>query len=130
MESLPPFAVAEPSFPLRALAIAVSRAPLGGVRETLLATLICTRLAAAAHGHAALPTPLRVERAAAARHWMGALTLPAPVRGALGQLLDATAKEDAAALGVSLSKVIDVTAPHLDRKARSELDRLVRSLET
>ncbi len=104
MEALPPYALTEPIFPLRALAVATSRAPLGGVRESLMATLV------------------------AARHWMGALTLGATLRAALGQLLDATVRDDAPAVAAALANVTEVTAPHLDRKARSELDRLTRSI--
>ncbi|MBA4071116.1 MAG: hypothetical protein C0497_04650 [Gemmatimonas sp.] len=96
------------------------------MRESLMATLVAARLADAAHGPGALPAPLRAERAASARHWMGALTLAAPLRGALGRLLDATAGNDAQAVATALSNVTEVTAPFLDRKARSELDRLTR----
>jgi len=126
MEALPPYALTEPAFPLRALAVASSRAPLGGAREALMATLVAARLAAAVHGPAALPAPLRAERAGAARHWMGALTLAAPLRAALGRLLDASVRGDAATVAAALADVTEVTAPHLDRKARSELDRLTR----
>jgi hypothetical protein len=59
---------------------------------------------------------------------MGALTLPAAVRGALLQLVDASAMDAPDALVAALGKVTEVTAPHLDRKARSELDRLAREL--
>jgi len=128
MEAQPPYALTEPVFPLRALAVATSRAPLGGVRESLMAALVAARLAAVSHGPAALSALLRAERAVAARHWMGALTLPAPLRAALGQLLDATVRDDAPALAAALSNVTEVTAPFLDRKARSELDRLTRSI--
>ena len=127
-EALPPFALAEPVFPLRALAIAAARAPLGGAREALLATLVAARLAAGAYGPSALPAALRSERATAARHWMGALNLPAPVRSAVAQLLEATGGGDAVAMRTALGKVTEVTAPHLDRKARSELDRLARAI--
>jgi len=126
MEALPPYALTEPVFPLRALAVATSRAPLGGAREALMATLVAARLAAALRAPVALPAPLRAERAGAARHWMGALTLAAPLRAALGQLLDATVRDDAPAVAAALANVTEVTAPHLDRKARSELDRLTR----
>jgi len=130
MIAAPSFALAEPTFPLRALAIATSKAPLGGVREALLATLVGARLAAGARGPAALPPPLRAERALAARHWLGALTLAAPVRTAILQLLDASVLGQPAALASALANVTAVTAPHLDAKARSELDRLSRSLDT
>jgi hypothetical protein len=51
------------------------------------------------------------------------------LRTALGRLLDATVTGDAPALAAALVNVTEVTAPHLDRKARSELDRLARSID-
>jgi hypothetical protein len=59
---------------------------------------------------------------------MGALSIPAALRSALGELLDATARDDAQALAAAVAKVTEVTAPHLDRKARSEMDRLARRI--
>ncbi len=93
-----------------------------------MATLVATRLAAAAQGPAELTESLRAERAAAARHWMGALSLPSALRTALGQLLEASVRGDRLALASALTSVTEVTAPHLDRKARSEMDRLARRL--
>ncbi|MBM3907975.1 MAG: hypothetical protein FJ363_07840 [Gemmatimonadetes bacterium] len=127
-DPLPSYALAEPVFGLRSLAVAASRAPLGGPREALLATLVGARLAIGAHGAGALERSLREERAVAARHWMGALSLPSVLRSALGELLDATTRDDSPALAAALAKVTEVTAPHLDRKARSEMDRLARRI--
>jgi hypothetical protein len=124
----PLYALAEPVFPLRALAVAASRAPLGGAREALMATLVAARLAAVAAGPDALHEVLRADRAAAARHWLGALSLPAGLRAALAQLLDATVGGDGRTLEAALANVTEVTAPHLDRKSRSELDRLARQV--
>jgi hypothetical protein len=128
MAPLPPYAVGAPEFPLRGLSVAVSRAPLGGAREALLATLVGVHVAVTACGAPTLGAELRRDRVAAARHWMGALPLPTALRGALFELLDAAAHGDASALAQALFKVTEVTAPHLDRKARSEMDRLARRL--
>lgn len=128
MNATPPFAVPLPLFPLRALSAAAALAPLGGAREALTAGLVAARLAAVAHGPGALPAALRGARAVAARHWMGALTLPVSVRGALIQLVEASVRGEPAALSAALAKVTEVTAPHLDRKARLELDRLVQDI--
>jgi hypothetical protein len=124
----PLYALAERVFPLRALAVAASRAPLGGAREALMATLVAARLAAVATGPDALHEVLRADRAAAARHWLGALSLPATLRAALAQLLDATVGGEGRALAAALANVTEVTAHHLDRKSRSELDRLARQV--
>ncbi len=93
-----------------------------------MAALVGARLAAVAHGPAALPLALRTERAGAARHWLGALSLAAPVRAALTRLMEATMRDEPTALGAALGNVIEVTAPHLDRKSRLELERLVRTI--
>ncbi|MFI5309970.1 MAG: hypothetical protein ACHQQ3_01955 [Gemmatimonadales bacterium] len=119
-----PFALAAPAFPFRALAALAARAPLGGARETALATLAAARLAAGAAPPVLLSLPLRVARADAARLWLTSVALPAAVRSAIVRLVDATAQDDSRAIAGALAKVTDVTAAHLDRGARSELDRL------
>jgi hypothetical protein len=119
-----PFALAAPEFPFRALAALAGRAPLGGPRETALATLAAVRLAVAAAPPLPLAAPLRAMRAEAARLWLSSLALPGPVRAAILRLVDASVADDRRALFAAVAKVTDVTAPHLDRGARSELDRL------
>jgi hypothetical protein len=100
------------------------RSALGGPRETALATLIAARLALSAASPATLSAGVRGARVEAARLWMSSVTLPAAVRAALVKLVVATAGDDHGVIAAALSKVIDVTAPLLDRAARSELDRL------
>ncbi|HLA90221.1 MAG TPA: hypothetical protein VJL28_07325 [Gemmatimonadaceae bacterium] len=119
-----PYALAAPVFPFRALAALAGRAPLGGPRETALATLVAARLAAGATPPALLAPPARAARAEAARLWLTSIALPAAVRGALLRLADASGTDDLRAIAVALARVTEVTAPHLDRGARSELDRL------
>jgi len=89
---------------------------------------VAARLARDLVGPHALPAAQRAERAAAARQWMGALALATGLRTALLQLVDATAGLDPAAVHSALGKVTEVTAPHLDSKARSELGFLSREL--
>jgi hypothetical protein len=120
----PPYALTAPTFAFRALASLAARAALGGARETALATLIAARLASGAAPPVALAPPLRVARADGARLWLSSVALPAPVRAAIGKLVDASAGNDDRMILASLAKVTDVTAPMLTRGARSELDRL------
>lgn len=120
----PPYALSAPGFAFRSLASLAAKAALGGPRETALATLIAARLAAGAAPPLTLAPPLRVARADAARVWLSSVAVPAPVRAAIGKLVDASAGNDARAIAASLAKVTDVTAPLLTRGARSELDRL------
>jgi hypothetical protein len=120
----PPYTLTAPAFAFRALTSLAARAALGGPRETALATLIAARLAAGAAPPISLAPPLRAARADAARAWLSSVALPAPVRAAIGKLVDSSAGNDDRLILSSLAKVTDVTAPLLTRGARSELDRL------
>lgn len=124
----PPWTVSAPQFAFRALAQAAAKAPLGGAREALGAVLVAARLAQGHTPGRALPLPLLTERAAAARHWLGALALPAGLRSALLQLVDASGQGNDAGVRLGIQNVTEVTAPLLDRKARLELDALARQL--
>ncbi|HEV8409019.1 MAG TPA: hypothetical protein VGQ30_00835 [Gemmatimonadaceae bacterium] len=125
----PPYTLTAPAFAFRALASLAAKAALGGPRETALATLIAARLAAGAAPPLTLAPPLRAARADAARVWLTSVAVPAPVRAAIGKLIDATAGNDTRAIGATLAKVTDVTAPLLSKGARSELDRLAARFE-
>src|SRR6185437_5255316 len=111
----PPFTLAAPTFAFRSLATLAARAALGGPRETALATLIAARLVAGAAPPVALAPPLRAARADAARVWLSSVTLPAPVRAAIGKLVDASTGNDDRTIVASLAKVTDVTAPMLTK---------------
>ncbi len=119
-----PYALATALFPFRALAALAAKAPLGGARESVLAALIASRLAVAAVAPVSLPTAARKKRADAARTLLTAVSLPAPVRTAVGRLVDLSASDDLAAIASGVRKVTEVTAPFLDKHARLELDRL------
>lgn len=124
-----PYALTAPAFLFRALAGLAAKAPLGGARESALATLVAVRLAVAAVEPAMLPAPARRKRADAARRWLSAVALPAPVRSTVGRLVDLSASENVHAIAAGVAKVTEVTAPYLNRNARSELDRLAARLE-
>jgi hypothetical protein len=123
-EHLPPYAPSRARFPCPRLLGLAARATLGGAREALLGAVMAARLAEALR----LPYPVergvRAARAESARLWLGALTLPARTRTALLRAFASTAGDDAAAAADALAHVTEVTAPHLDRGARSELLRL------
>jgi hypothetical protein len=129
---LPPqsFALATPVFPFRALAALAAKAPLGGARETALATLIASRLVAGTLAPVVLSAPARRKRADAAKLWLSAVALPAPVRTAVGRLVDLSASDDPEAIVAGIANVTEVTAPYLDRHARLELERLAARLGT
>jgi hypothetical protein len=123
-----PYALATPAFRFKALALAAGRASLGGPRETALAVLIGARLAAATTGPGALAVDVRAARAEAARAWLGTIAVPAVTKLAVSRLIEFTARNDPAGLAAAVAKVTDVTAPLLDRAARSELDQLAATL--
>lgn len=124
VHSPPPYAVGSSEFPFKGFAALVGRAPLGGPREAVLATLMAARLADAAAQPLALPVVLRAARAESARLWFSSVALPVAVKPALLKLVDASASTDLRLLGAALARVMEVTAPHLDRAARLELERL------
>jgi hypothetical protein len=125
-----PYALPAPGFRFRALAQVAGRAPLGGPRETAIATLVAARLAAATLHAPGISTAQRTARADAARSWIGTVALGPVPKVALTRLVETTAQGDRNAVAAALSKVTDVTAPYLDKAARSELDSLAAALRT
>lgn len=122
------YALVAPAFRFKALASAAGRATLGGPRETALAVLIGARLASAVAGPGSLALDLRAGRADAARAWLGTIAVPAVTKVAVSRLIETTGRNDAAAVAAALIKVIEVTAPYLDRASRSELEQLAAAL--
>ncbi len=123
-----PFAPPRALFPFPGLVAAASRAALGGPREALMGALMVMRLA---HGRR-LPHPLTIDarrlRAEQAKGWLTAVNLPPKTRTAVQRGLAASAQGDRTVMAEVLLAVMDVTAPHLDRVARSELQRLAEAL--
>jgi hypothetical protein len=124
----PPYALSSTTFRFAALAALAGRAPLGGQREVALATYVVARLAQDVLPEKGLTQPTRVERAGHARSWLSTLALPAPIRPALANLVDASGS-DRAAVSPALRSVMAVTADFLDSAARLELDQLAAVLE-
>lgn len=124
----PPFAVPAVAFRFPALAALAGRLPVGSGREAALAALLVARLAAGMVPDARLARPIRAQRAAAARQWLPSMCPDVRVRAACTTLAAATAEDDPSPVGKALVRVIEVTAPHLDSAARSELSALARSL--
>ena len=127
-DASPPFAPARATFPCPALMAAAARAPLGGVRESLLGDVMAVRLASAMRPPFPVAAVARAQRAEAARVWLGALTVPAKTRTVLLRAFAASAGNDLSQVADSIAQVTEVTAPHLDRGARSELVRLIEGL--
>ncbi|MDH5234613.1 MAG: hypothetical protein OEW77_06605 [Gemmatimonadota bacterium] len=127
-DASPPFAPVRAGFPCPALLSAAARAPLGGARESLLGGVMAVRLNMGLRPPFPLPPSARAARAAAARSWLGALTIPAKTRAALHRAFAASTGTDLAVAADALAQVTEVTSAHLDRGARSELVRLIEGL--
>lgn len=87
------------------------------------------RLATGMREPHSLPLEARRLRASGVRGWLTALAVPTKLRSALQKALSVSAEEDRAAMAAALEGVIDLTAPHMDRVARSELAQLVAELQ-
>ncbi len=116
-------------FRFRALAGLAGRRPLGGDREVAVAAFVAARLASAALLAVPLPPEARTARAAGARAWLAAVAVPAPARGPLARVIDASGRDDRAALGAAVRALIDAASRCLDGAARRELDALVKDLD-
>ena len=123
----PPYSLTPTAFRFTALASLAGRAPLGGRREIALAVYLAARLAQDALPDRDLSKAARAERAGHAKQWLASLALPAPVRPALVDLIDASGKERAD-VARELKAAIPIVAESLDRLARAELAELFAAL--
>ncbi|HWE43674.1 MAG TPA: hypothetical protein VG432_14305 [Gemmatimonadaceae bacterium] len=128
MSFAPPYALAPTTFRFRALAALAGRAPLGGGRETALASYVVARLAAGCLAGSALPLEDRTNRAAAARTWLASLALPVPVRAPLVKVIESTRHDSRPAVAVALVTAADIAASYLDDPAVAELRALAAQL--
>lgn len=124
----PPYALTSPVFPLRALTAQLGRAPLGGPRESALACLTTARLALGLLPPLLLRADVRRARAAAARPWLLTLAIPASARDAALRVVDASARDDTAAVAVALRSLATACEAVLDAAAGAELETLARRL--
>ena len=125
----PPYGLGAPPFRFPALAALAGRGQIGGDREIALAAFALARLVVGVLPPTPLSAPARSARAAAARAWMAAISLPPAVRAPFTRLADATALNDSAALASALRATITAAASALDPAARAELDALVAEVE-
>ncbi|HET6679727.1 MAG TPA: hypothetical protein VFG84_00880 [Gemmatimonadaceae bacterium] len=127
MPPQPPYALAAIEVRFRALSTLAGRSPLGGGREHVLVALMAARLAADVE---LLSPGAREARAAGARAWLTAVTLPATLRVPFRRLLDACVGDDREALRAAFIDVSDVAHPHLDGRSRLEMRDVARALES
>src|SRR5687768_16369018 len=121
---LPPYALEPTAFAFPAHATLAGRAPLGGPREAALACFLVARVVGEfADGHRLAADQQRA-RVQGVKQWLGSAALPAPLKGALTRLVEATVSEDREVAKSALDSVIAVTANQIDPGARLELSRL------
>jgi hypothetical protein len=126
--AVPPFSLDAPAFRFRALAALAGRAPLGGEREMALATLMAVRLAEGMLPGAALSAMARQSRAAGARVWLSAMTLPAASRIPLARVVEASEGESRGAAAEALAAYAGIANPMLDPGSRAEITDLLATL--
>ena len=119
----PPYAVPATSFRFAALATLAGKAPLGGRREVALAVYLAARLADDTLPERGISPESRGERATHAKSWLSSMALPAPVRSAIGKLIDATTVGPVA-VATALPTLVAASSSYLDAGGRAELDRL------
>jgi hypothetical protein len=117
-------------FRFRALAGLAGRRQLGGDREVAVAAFVAARLASAALFQVPLPAEVRTARATGARAWLAAVAVPAPTRGPLVRVIDASGRADRADLGAAVRALIDAAGRCLDGAARREMDALAKELDS
>ena len=128
MSFAPTYALDPTTFRFRALAALAGRAPLGGGRETALATFVVARLAVGCLPTSPIPIEDRGTRASAARTWIASLALPVPVRAPLVKVIESTRQENRGAVAAALVTAADVAASYLDGPALAELRALAAEL--
>ncbi|HEX9483853.1 MAG TPA: hypothetical protein VF929_04705 [Gemmatimonadaceae bacterium] len=127
--TLPPYALASPTFRFRHLANLAGRAQIGGAREVALACFVAARLAADAGNGAEEGASGRTTRSTAARAWLGTLTLPTPVRSSAARCAESSAGGRTGTLARELTGLMQAAAAYLDAPARHELEVLAASLK-
>lgn len=93
-----------------------------------MGTLLAARLASGMLGPTAVTAAVRGTRAEGVRHWLGTIAIPQVPKVAITKLVELTAAGEPGQVATALAKVTEVTAPYLDRAARSELDSLAAAL--
>jgi hypothetical protein len=127
--TLPPYALSAQVFRFRALAALAGRRPLGGDREVAVAAFVAARLVVGAGMADPLPAEVRASRVVGARAWLAAVAVPTATRGPLVRVIEATGRDDPAALGAALRVFIDAASRYLDAASRRELESLAQALE-
>ena len=126
--TLPPYALAAPSFRFRHLANLAGRAPIGGAREVALACFVAARLAGECMHEIGEEQDARAVRCAGAKAWLGTLALPAAIRTAVSKCADLSVDGQATAVSKEVAALALAAATYLDSQSRGELDVLAVAL--
>ena len=93
-----------------------------------LASFVVARLAAERVDGSDEERPQRAARSLAAKGWLGTLSLPQPVRGAVTRCADLSVDGERASLSRDIRDLMVAAASYLDARSRNELEALARSL--
>jgi hypothetical protein len=126
----PRFALATPHFRFRALAAFAGRASIGGDREIAMACLVAGRLVATMLAPFRFSSSDTRTRSAAAKQWMGSLSLPAPVRAPLTQVADAVSAGNPASVATAIEKLVAVVSGKIDDASVGEMRTLATDVTT
>jgi hypothetical protein len=125
---LPPYALATPTFRLKALASHAGRASLGGDREVALACFVSARLVVGMLPPLSIAPADSAIRAAAAKQWLASLMVPTSTRAAATATMDAVAENDFRAAANGIKMLIDAGGTHIDPASTAELTELLNEL--
>ncbi|MEP6733614.1 MAG: hypothetical protein ABJE10_23410 [bacterium] len=128
--TLPPYALAAPSFHFRHLAILAGRAPIGGAREVALACFVAARLANECTHEVGEDRDARVARCAGAKAWLGTLALPAAIRTPVIRCCELSVEGGAAQVGKEIVALSAAATSYLDAASRAELAVLSSALRS
>jgi hypothetical protein len=124
----PPFALATPTFPFRALASHAGRAALGGDREVLLACFAIARLAAGMLPPYMLAPGDAATRIASTRQWLASLALSAAARTAAAGAVEAISRGNRKTVAHAISRLCEAASGQLDQPSIMELRGLIDEL--
>lgn len=129
--TLPPYALAVPTFRFRHLALLAGRAPIGGAREVALACFVVARLAAECERGAPIDedSSERVARSAGARTWLASLSLPAAIKTPATLCAELSGAGTAEGVGQALRGLAHAASSYLDAASSGELEALAAALK-
>jgi hypothetical protein len=127
---LPPYALSRSTFPFPGLAAQVGRAPLGGPREAVLASLVVARLCISLLPPYDISFEDAAARSAQAKNWLCGLTLGVGLKNILTGIIDAAGSINHAAIADELDKLLASPSAGFDSGSREEVEKLAADMRS